>query len=117
MSASQNTTNSVSTWARPHSKASYGPLVLLVAAATVTIIGFPMDAALFAMGHAGIPLRIGVGVVLVVQLPLLYFLTLNFGSLGAGFAMLIASVVTVAAMTIFTLRELRLRTSSVVVTA
>jgi O-antigen/teichoic acid export membrane protein len=89
--------------------AAYVPLVLLVAAAVLAIVGFPMDAALFAMGHAGIPLRIGMSVVVLVQLPLLWLLTKNYGAEGAGFAMLIASGATVAAMSYFTWRELRQR--------
>jgi O-antigen/teichoic acid export membrane protein len=94
--------------------AAYVPLVLLVAAACLTIVGFPMDAALFAMGRASIPLRIGITVVFLVQLPLLWLLTKNFGADGAGFAMLAASAATVTAMTFFTWRTLRRNTTVLV---
>ncbi len=92
---------------------AYVPLVLLVAAAGVSIIGFPMDAALFALGRAGIPLRVSTSVIVVVQLPLLVFLTRTYGSAGAGFAVLAGAIATVMTMTLLTVSQLRQRTETV----
>ena len=87
--------------------AAYVPMVLLVAAAGVAIIGFPLDPALFAMGQAGIPLRVSTTVIFLVQLPLLLVLTQTFGPTGAAGATLIASVATLLAMTMLTATQLR----------
>lgn len=90
---------------------AYLPLVLLVAAAAVYVVGFPMDTALFAMGKAGIPLRITTGVILLVQLPLLVLLARLYGPVGAGLSALAASAATLVLMTTFTLLQLRQHTS------
>jgi O-antigen/teichoic acid export membrane protein len=90
---------------------AYLPLTLLVAAAAVYVVGFPMDAALFAMGKASIPLRVSTGVILLVQLPLLVLLARLYGPTGAGLASLAASTATLILMTTFTLAQLRQRTS------
>jgi O-antigen/teichoic acid export membrane protein len=87
-----------------------GVLILLVAAATMTITGFSMDPALYAMGRPGIPLQVNVGAVFGVFLPLLIVLGDRYGAEGAGFAALASSIVSFAAMAFFTARELRKRT-------
>jgi len=90
-------------------KAAYVPLVLLVSAAGLAIVGFPMDVALFALGRAGIPLRVSTGVIVLIQLPLLVLLTRSYGPAGAGCAVLVGSAATVVVMTLLTMRELRLK--------
>jgi O-antigen/teichoic acid export membrane protein len=90
---------------------AYVPLVLLVAAAAVYVVGFPMDAALFALGKAAIPLRITTGVILLVQLPLLVILARLYGPTGAGLAALAGSAATLVLMSTFTFLQLRARTS------
>ena len=87
--------------------AAYLPLILLVGAAGLAIIGFPLDAALFAMGRAGVPLRISTGVTFVIYLPLLILLTRAYGPTGAGIATLAASALTLGAMTAITAIHLR----------
>ena len=89
--------------------AAYVPLVLLVAAAGIAIIGFPMDPALFAMGRPGIPLRVSTAVIVVIYLPLLVVLTRTYGSVGAAIATLAAAAVTLIAMSLFTVMQLRRR--------
>ncbi len=92
---------------------AYVPLVVLVAAAGVSIIGFPMDAALFAMGRANLPLRVSMSVIFVVQLPLLVVLARSYGSAGAGFAVLAAAATTLVTMSLLTFHQLRQRTALV----
>jgi O-antigen/teichoic acid export membrane protein len=87
--------------------AAYLPLILLVTAAGFTLAGFPLDAALFALGKAGIPLRISTTVVVAVQLPLLVILTRLYGPVGAAISTITAAAVTAATMGAFTLRQLR----------
>ena len=94
---------------------AYIPLVLLVSAAGISIMGFPMDAALFAMGKSGIPLRISTTVVFAVQLPLLILLTRMFGLNGAGFAVLAGAATTLVTMSLFAVNQLRQRTVSTTV--
>jgi O-antigen/teichoic acid export membrane protein len=91
--------------------AAYIPLILMVAAATLAIIGFPMDAALFAMGHAGLPLRVSAGVTLLIHLPLLFFLGRLYGPVGAALAIFAASAATLAIMTTLTAIYLRRHTT------
>lgn len=86
---------------------AYWPLVLLIAAAGLTICGFPMDPALFAMGRPGIPLRIGTVVIIVIYLPLLVVLSDLYGPIGAGAATLTAALMTFVAMSAFTAAQLR----------
>jgi len=90
---------------------AYAPLVLLVAAAGVAIIGFPLDAALFAMGRASMPLRVSVSVIFLVQLPLLVVLARTYGSAGAGFAVLTGAATTLVTMSLLTFTQLRQRTT------
>lgn len=86
---------------------AYWPLVLLIASAGLTICGFPMDPALFAMGRPGIPLRIATVVIIVIYLPLLVALTDRYGAVGASAATLIAAAMTFVAMSAFTAAQLR----------
>jgi O-antigen/teichoic acid export membrane protein len=88
-------------------------LVLLVAAATLTIAGFSMDPALYAMGRPGIPLQVNVFAVFAVFLPLLLWLGDRQGAAGAGFAALASSVVIFTAMSVFTTRQLRRKATNV----
>ena len=87
-------------------------LVLLIAAAVVTIAGFSMDPALYAMGRPGIPLRINLVSVLAVFVPLLVFLGQTQGATGAGIAALVSAVVTFAATAMLTAIELRKRAAT-----
>ena len=88
---------------------AYWPLVLLVAAAGITLCGFPMEPALYAMGRPSIPLRIETVVILAVYLPILVGATRIYGPTGAAIASLAASAASVAAMTFFTAALLRRR--------
>ena len=91
---------------------AYVALVLLVASAAITIAGFPMDPALYAMGRPSIPLRIDVASILIIFVPLLVLLTRLFGPTGAGAATLVSAAFTFGAMAIFTTTQLRLRVVS-----
>jgi O-antigen/teichoic acid export membrane protein len=86
---------------------AYWPLVLLIASAGLTICGFPMDPALFAMGRPGIALRIGTVVIIVLYLPLLLVLTDMYGAIGAAVATLGAALMTLVSMSTFTALQLR----------
>ena len=88
---------------------AYTTLVLLVAAASITIAGFGFDPALYAMGRPGIPLRVNAFVVLLVYLPLLALLTRALGPTGAGLAMLISAMLIVSTVGLWTRSELRTR--------
>ena len=88
---------------------AYTTLVLLVAAASITIAGFGFDPALYAMGRPGVPLRVNAVVVLFVYVPLLVFLTQSFGPVGAGLAMLISASLIVTAVGVWARAELRSR--------
>ena len=89
--------------------AASGVLTLLVAAATLTIAGFSMDPALYAMGRPGIPLQVNIVAVLGIFLPLLIFLGDRRGADGAGIAALASSAFIFLAMSLFTTLELRKR--------
>ena len=89
---------------------AYTTLVLLVAAATITIAGFSFDPAIYAMGRPGIPLRVNAFVILLIYLPLLVVLTQTYGPAGAGFAMVISALLIVVAVGLWTHSELRQRT-------
>lgn len=89
---------------------AYLPLILLVAAASITIAGFSFDPALYAMGRPGVPLRVNAIVVLCVYVPLLVILTQAYGPLGAGIAMLVSALLIVGAMGLWTRAELAKRT-------
>ena len=90
--------------------AAEGVLVLLIAAATLTIAGFSMDPALYAMGRPGIPLQVNIVAVFAVFLPLLLWLGDRYGADGAGFAALVSSAVVFVAMAVLTWMELGKRT-------
>ncbi|MDX2144269.1 MAG: oligosaccharide flippase family protein [Rhodospirillaceae bacterium] len=89
--------------------AAYAVLVLLIAAATLTVTGFSMDPALYAMGRPGIPLRVNFVSIILIFLPLLAYLGQSQGPVGAGLAALIAATVTFIATAVFTVVELRKR--------
>jgi len=89
-------------------------LVLLVAAATLTIAGFSMDPALYALGRPGIPLQVNVFAVFAVFLPLLLWLGERQGAAGAGFASLASSAVIFTAMAVFTTGQLRRKIANAV---
>lgn len=93
----------------PDFGAAYGALVLLVAAAVITISGFSFDPALYAMGRPSVPLRVNAVVVLCVYVPLLVLLTERFGPIGAGMAMLASASLIVTTMGYWARRELRKR--------
>jgi O-antigen/teichoic acid export membrane protein len=84
-------------------------LILLVAAATLTVAGFSMDPALYAMGRPGIPFQVNAVAVFLVFLPLLLWLGDRFGATGAGFAALASGSVIFVAMAFYTAAELRKR--------
>lgn len=88
---------------------AYATLVLLVAAASITVAGFGFDPALYALGRPGIPLRVNAFVVLLVYVPLLIVLTQELGPVGAGIAMLISASLIVSAVGLWTRLELRTR--------
>jgi len=88
---------------------AYSTLVLLVAAASITIAGFGFDPALYAMGRPGIPLRVNACVVLIVYLPLLVTLTQSMGPIGAGIAMLVSSFLIVFTVGLWARSELKQR--------
>lgn len=89
---------------------AYLTLILLVAAASITIAGFSFDPALYAMGRPSVPLRVNAVVVICLYIPLLIILTQTYGPLGAGFAMLASSTLIVGTMGLWTRVELRRRT-------
>lgn len=91
---------------------AYVPLVLLVATAGLTLCGFPMEPALYAMGRPSIPLRIETAVILVIYLPTLVVLTRIFGPTGAAIASLAAVASSLAAMTLLTVVQLRKRVAA-----
>lgn len=84
-------------------------LVLLVAAATLTIAGFSMEPALYAIGKPGVALKINVFAVFVIFLPLLIYLGERGGANGAGIAALVSSVVIFLGLAVYTAGELRKR--------
>ncbi|MEQ9449841.1 MAG: oligosaccharide flippase family protein, partial [Rhodospirillaceae bacterium] len=88
---------------------SYLPHVLLVAAAVITVTGFPMDPALYAMGRPSIPLRIDMVSILLIFIPVLVLLTRVYGPTGAGIATLVSAAFTFIVMAFFTATQLRLR--------
>ncbi len=88
---------------------AYLALVLLVASAVITISGFPMEPAIYAMGRPSIPLRIDVISILVIFIPLLVVLTRLFGPTGAATATLVSAAFTFMAMAVLTTSQLRQR--------
>jgi len=90
-------------------RAAYDVLIMLVAAAAVTIAGFPMDPALYAMGRPGIALRIYTGAILLVFVPLLLVWTPKFGQAGAGAASLAAALATFIVTALVVAAQLRRR--------
>jgi O-antigen/teichoic acid export membrane protein len=97
----------------PAFEGAYWPLVLLVATAGLTICGFPMDPALYAMGRPGIPLRIDTVVILGIYLPMLVILTRLYGPTGAAGASLIAAAASFAGLTVFTAVQLRRQATAI----
>lgn len=93
--------------------AAYAVLLLLVATATLTVAGFPMDPALYAMGRPGIPLQVNAVSVFGIFLPLIFILGQRYGATGAGLAALASSIAVFAAMSVVTAIELRKRISRV----
>ncbi|MEQ8736014.1 MAG: lipopolysaccharide biosynthesis protein [Rhodospirillaceae bacterium] len=93
----------------PDFAAAYGVLVLLVAAATLTIAGFSFDPALYAMGRPSVPLRVNAVVVFCVYVPLLILLTQTLGPIGAGVAMLLSSTLIVGTVGLWARAELKKR--------
>jgi len=90
-------------------RAAYGVLMMLVAAAAVTVAGFPIDPALYAMGRPGIALRVYTGAIFLVFVPLLLVWTPQFGPTGAGAASLAASIVTLIVTALVVAAQLRRR--------
>jgi O-antigen/teichoic acid export membrane protein len=88
--------------------AAQDALMMLLAAATITIAGFPMDPALYAMGRPGIPLQVNT-VAVALYLPVLVALTQTQGPFGAGIASLMSAVAVFVAMAAFTTIHLRRR--------
>ena len=88
---------------------AYWPLVLLVATAGLTLFGFSMDPALYAMGRPSIPLRIDLVVIVALYLPALVMLTRIYGPAGAAAASLAAAAANLVAMMVFTAAQLRRR--------
>jgi O-antigen/teichoic acid export membrane protein len=84
-------------------------LTLLVAAATLTISGFSMDPALYAMGRPGIPLQVNGVSVFFIFLPLIYLLGKTYGATGAGLAALASSAFVFVTMAAFTTVQLKKR--------
>ena len=93
----------------PDFAAANSVLVLLIAADTLTIAGFSMDPALYAMGRPGIALQVNIVGVFGVFLPLLLYLGDRQGADGAGIAALVSSIVIFVAMAVLTALELRKR--------
>ncbi len=89
--------------------AAFIPLVLMVATAGLTLCGFPMEPALYAMGRPSIPLRIETFVVCVVYLPTLILLTKSMGPTGAAIASLATAATSLLGMSYFTVTQLRRR--------
>ena len=88
---------------------AYTPLILLVATAGMTLVAFPMEPALYAMGRPSIPLRIETVVILVIYVPMVFILTRIYGPTGAAIASLAAATASLAAMTVTTVVQLRRR--------
>jgi O-antigen/teichoic acid export membrane protein len=91
---------------------AYWPLLLLVATAGMTLVGFPMDPALYAMGRPSIPLRIDTVVILGIYLPTLVVLTRLYGPAGAAASSLLTAAASLGAMTFFTAVQLRRRVAA-----
>lgn len=90
----------------PDFVAAQGPMLLLGAAATLTIAGFAFDPALYAMGRPAIPLQVNTAAV-ALYLPVLAVLTPAYGAYGAGAASLLASIAVFVAMGAFTFIHVR----------
>jgi O-antigen/teichoic acid export membrane protein len=88
--------------------AAQGALMMLLAAATISIAGFPMDPAIYAMGRPGIPLQVNT-IAVALYVPALVVLTRMSGPLGAGIASLLSAVAIFGAMAFFTTIHLRQR--------
>ena len=73
---------------------AYVILTFLVFAKTVSVFGFPLTPAMYAMGRPGLLLRINV-VLTLLYLPLLYGMLDVYGRNGAGVARIAFSVAAV----------------------
>jgi len=96
--------------------AAQSAMMVLLAAATIGIAGFPMDPALYALGRPELPLQVNT-VAVVLYIPALVVLTRVGGAFGAGVAGLLSAVMIFAAMVVITTTQLRRRigaTSAVV---
>jgi O-antigen/teichoic acid export membrane protein len=91
---------------------AYLPLLLMVATAGFTLIGFPMDPALYAMGRPSVALRIDTVVIAVVYVPTLVVLTRLYGPTGAAASSLLTAVASALGMTFFTVVLLRRRVAA-----
>jgi O-antigen/teichoic acid export membrane protein len=91
---------------------AYLPLVLMVATAGFTLIGFPMDPALYAMGRPSVALRIDTVVIAAVYVPTLVLLTRLYGPTGAAASSLLTAVASALGMTFFTVVLLRRRVAA-----
>ncbi len=91
---------------------AYLPLLLMVATAGFTLIGFPMDPALYAMGRPSVALRIDTVVIAVVYVPTLIVLTRLYGPAGAAASSLLTAVASALGMTFFTVVLLRRRVAA-----
>ncbi|MDX2222908.1 MAG: oligosaccharide flippase family protein [Rhodospirillaceae bacterium] len=89
--------------------AAYPALLLLIGAAVVTITGFSMDPALYAMGRPGVPLRVNIVTVLGLYMPLLLYFGDDYGPAAGGIAALASAGVGFVAMAGYTVAELRQR--------
>ena len=99
----------IDTFFGPTFDAAFIPLILMVATAGLTLCGFPMEPALYAMGRPSIALRIETVVIAVVYLPTLILLTRTYGPTGAAIASLATAAASLFAMTLFTATQLRRR--------
>jgi O-antigen/teichoic acid export membrane protein len=87
---------------------AYAIMVLLVSAKAVSVFGFPLTPAMYAMGRPGLLLRINV-VLTLLYLPLLIGLLGLMGRTGAGAATLIWATLTFVVTALVVARLLRRR--------
>ncbi len=84
---------------------AYVVFIFLVLSAVITMFGFSLDPVMYAVGRPGVPLRINL-LVTVLYVPLLVVLLLQVGVVGAGYALLAATVLTFIVMTTIASRHL-----------
>ena len=88
--------------------AAAGLLVLIAAASAVMLYGFAIEPVFFALGRPGIMLRLTI-IASALNLVLIFFLTAEYGLIGAGMAALASTIVAVGLSTMIALRKLRNR--------